>query len=388
MAGDRQPGPQRPLPLLRRADRRPRPPGGRGGDRRRPRPAAPRRRPIRSCIDRLDRLPAPAPPDRRPRPCAAGAAERRRHRSTRVTRRYYKIRDLDDVTVETVVGGRHCRPLALRARPLDRAAGDGRAARRGEPTSSPPPPRWPTDLGDDAVATLDVYVHAPAEESPTPTSWPRRWPRRWPTPTCPWPSGASPSSSSATDAHPSAETLTYRRPGPGRRAAVLDGRFHRRRRVRGGHQVPRDAPDDRPPAAHVAAAQLRDPPPAGAARRVPVRVRGAQQPRRRAPRRRRRGARPHPDLRRARPHRRTARGRAPPRRVPRRHPPRLRRARRADAPGVEPGDAVRLAGGRHPARRPRRRRPPAGAAHRGAGHRAGRRPGPAERPATASRPRW
>ena len=127
VAGDRQPGPQRPLPLLRRADRRGRPPAGRGGDRRRPRPAAPRQR--RPGADRApDRLPPAAPADRRPRPGAARAAQRRRDRRSPdpALLQDPRPRRLHD---ERRPGPAH-RAVALRARPDDRGAGHERAAGR------------------------------------------------------------------------------------------------------------------------------------------------------------------------------------------------------------------------------------------------------------------
>ena len=65
-----------------------------------------------------------------------------------------------------------------------------------------------------------------------------------------------------------------------RRAAVLDGarpddRGGRPGPLRGGRQVPRPAPDDRPAPADVAAGQLRDHPPARGRRRPPLRLRRA-----------------------------------------------------------------------------------------------------------------
>ena len=153
--------------------------------------------------------------------------------------------------------------------------------------------------------------------------------------------------------------------------------------LRGGRHVPRPAPDDRPPAADVAAVELRDHPPAGRGRRrrrQPVRLHRPRQPVRRAPRRRGRGPRPDADPRRARPGRRPARGRERARRLPRRHPPGARGAPGAAAPRVEPGDALRLADDRPAARRGLRRRPPPDAADRGPRPRAGRGVGPA-RPA-------
>ena len=75
------------------------------------------------------------------------------------------------------------------------------------------------------------------------------------------------------------DVLTFRRAGRDGRAAVLDGRARGgrdapTRRVRGGRQVPRAAPDDRPPPADVAAVATSRSPACRLARRgPPVRLR-------------------------------------------------------------------------------------------------------------------
>ena len=256
-------------------------------------------------VDELVACPLPLDADpRRRRPLRA-----RRRRPARLIevllRRYYKIRELapvvhgDDGVVRDVVRA----PRARRPR-----------ARRSAST------------GDDLDAALAAIAGRRRRRWPRPTrssstsSWPGR-PTRRPTPTrcrralggrarrrpsCPSSCAGSRWSPRTPRRHRRAHVPPARRDG---RAAVLDGRRRatadagRPDALRGGRHVPRPPPDDRPPAADVAAGELRDRPPAGRLgrrRRQPVRLPRPGQPVRRAADRRRRGPRPHADPRRVR----------------------------------------------------------------------------------------
>ena len=127
VAGHRQPGAQRALPVLRRTDRPRGPAAGGAGGQRRPRPVAQRHR--RPGGDRsAGGLPAAAAADRRPGLRAARAAQRRRPAGGAHPALLQDPRPGRD----DGGGGRRAprRPLALRPRATDRGARHHRSARR------------------------------------------------------------------------------------------------------------------------------------------------------------------------------------------------------------------------------------------------------------------
>ena len=148
---------------------------------------------------------------------------------------------------------------------------------------------------------------------------------------------------------------------------------------RGPHPA-RAAPDGGRAAGAVAADELHADPPAVADRRPPVPRGGPQRARRPAARRALRRTRPVGRPRLPRPGARPAPARARPRRLPGRPARGPGRRPRRRAVGLEPRAALRLAGGGPAARRVRQRRQPAGAAHRGAGAGADPRAVPARAP--------
>ena len=224
-----------------------------------------------------------------------------------LTRRYYKIRALDDVRVETLADGSE----AVRAsytrgdRTVDVLA--VRALVDGVATTLTTAAATLAAAGDDTAA----HPH----RGRRPLRRPRRRCRRWrarsrrsrraggvvrrrrgrgrarlPRHACRRGGGRAGAAGGGADLHLS----PCRTRG---RAAVLDARRRgarrvQRRRLRRGRHVPRPAPDDRPPPADVAAVQLRDHPPRLGRRGVRVRLRRPHQPRRRASHRRGRGPRP------------------------------------------------------------------------------------------------
>ena len=237
------------------------------------------------------------------------------------TRRYYKIRRLEQVRVERADGfTRAARPvlatttavvqvLAVRSLAGEVGAALDAVGRRGLPTSrSPTPP------------SIDLYVPLPAgdERSADELAADSR-PNSTRAP-CPGWCAASPSSLARAAAPPIHLDVP-----PGRRRTACaptgcsptsaDDENSRPDRFRRGRHVPRAAPDDRPPPADVAAVQLRDRPTPVGRRRVRVPVRRPREPRRHPARGRGRGARPHAGPRRQRAGGRPARRRARPRSV-------------------------------------------------------------------------
>ena len=129
-----------------------------------------------------------------------------------LTRRYYKIRDLDDVTVETISGRPVARSRYVHGRSIDLLAMAGPLAEVSDILSVSA--QVATDLGDDAVATLDVYVHAPAGEIPDTEELATTLGATLADADLPVAIGRVAFVIVGLGPHPSTETLTYRRPGP------------------------------------------------------------------------------------------------------------------------------------------------------------------------------
>ena len=232
-----------------------------------------------------------------------------------LTRRYYKIRELGPITIdadgvvhaEYVHNDRRVHVIAIRAgdgalrealaTAAEATAGVGVAGHGGR-RRLPPVAGRPAGGRRRAVGRAGRRAAHRRPGRPGATRRAGRLPPRRADRRAHVPAGRRRRRAPVLDVGRARGGLVGRRPGP----------------LRGGRQVPRAAPDDRPAAADVAPGQLRDQPAAGVGRGPPVRLRRPGEPVRRAARRRGRGARRHAGARRDGPGRRPARGREPARR--------------------------------------------------------------------------